>query len=128
MNKLVIIFLAVGVSAVPSSLFAHHGNASYDETKMVTVKGTVTAYMWQNPHVLVRVDAKNDAGETVHWVMEASSTVSETASGWNRTTFKPGDEVILEVAQLKNGNPAGRFKGGKIVINGIVFKQGVPGQ
>ena len=29
---------------------------------MVTVKGTVTEYVWSNPHVLVKVDAKDDSG------------------------------------------------------------------
>ena len=124
MNKLAIIFLAViGWLAVSVPLFAHHGNVSYDTTKTVTVKGTVTAYSWQNPHVLLRVDAKDDAGNTLHWIIEAQSTVSQSAAGWSKTTFKPGDEVVIDVIPIKSGNPVGRFKG-RIVINGTVFKEG----
>ena len=57
------------IVAVP--LFAHHGNASYDSAKTVTVKGTVTDYIWANPHVFLEVDAKDNSGNKVHWTIEA---------------------------------------------------------
>ena len=61
-NKLAPIFVAVVVLlAVSVPLFAHHGNAAYDTAKTVTVKGTVTDYIWTNPHVFVKVDAKDDS-------------------------------------------------------------------
>jgi hypothetical protein len=44
--------LALAASGVIVSvpLFAHHGNASYDSTKTVTVKGTVTvAFTYSTP-------------------------------------------------------------------------------
>jgi len=41
--------LAVGFLAVSFPLFAHHGNASYDTAKTITVKGSVTEYIWANP-------------------------------------------------------------------------------
>ena len=115
-NKVAIISLAVVVlSAVSVPLFAHHGNASYDTTKTITLKGTVTEYIWANPHVFLKVDAKDDSRNTSHWVIEAQSTVTQNAAGWSRTTFKAGDEVTLEVTPIKNGSPIGRFKG-RIVI------------
>ena len=123
-KKLAIVFFAVvGLSLVSAPLFAHHGNASYDTTKTVMLKGTVTDYIWANPHVFLKVDAKDDSGNTVHWIIEAQSTVTQNAAGWSKATFKPGDEVTLEVTPMKNGAPVGRFKG-RIVINGTVFKDG----
>jgi hypothetical protein len=123
-KKLAIIFFAVvGLSVVSLPLFAHHGNASYDTTKTVMLKGTVTDYIWANPHVFLKVDAMDDSGNTVHWIIEAQSTVTQNAAGWSKATFKPGDEVTLEVTPMKNGAPVGRFKG-RIVINGTVFKDG----
>jgi len=123
-NKFAIIYLAVIVlPAVSGPLLAHHGNAAYDTTKTITLKGTVTEYTWANPHVFLKVDAKDDGGNTSHWVIEAQSTVTQNAAGWTRTTFKAGDEVTLDVIPIKNGSPIGRFKG-RIVINGTVFKAG----
>lgn len=122
-------FLVVSLLAVSVSLFAHHGNAAYDTTKTITVKGTVTDYVWANPHVFVKVDAKDESGNLVHWVVEAQNPVSMTQIGWSKNTFKPGDEVEIEAMQAKNGNPVG-FLGSssptaprkRIVINGKQFQ------
>jgi len=121
-SKLAIFFFAIA-SLVSPPLFAHHGNASYDTTKTVVVKGTVTEYIWANPHVFLKVDANDDSGNALHWVIEAQSTVTQNAAGWSKNTFKRGDEVSLDVTPIKNGAPIGRFKG-RIVINGTVFKEG----
>lgn len=133
-KKLMALSMAVvGVVAISVPLFAHHGNASYDTSKTVTVKGTVTAYVWSNPHVLLKVDAKNDSGETQHWIIEAQNPLSQTQVGWSKDTFKTGDEVTVEIIQAKNGLPIGRFgvagpqaslptQQSLIVINGKQFK------
>ena len=63
------ILAAVAFLAVSVPLFAHHGNAAYDG-KSVTVKGTVTAWMWTNPHTFLKFDAKDDKGTVVHWIGE----------------------------------------------------------
>lgn len=121
-NKLgTISLLLVGLLAASLPLFAHHGNASYDVSKTVTVKGVVTEYIWANPHVWVKVDAKDENGETMHWVIEAQNLVSQSELGWTNTMFKPGDQVAIDVTPAKNGRPIGRFKG-RIVINGQEFK------
>jgi hypothetical protein len=122
-------FVVVGLLTVCVPLFAHHGNASYDATKTLTVKGTVTEYVWANPHVFVKLDAKDDGGNTVHWIIEGQNPVSMMAIGWTKNTFKPGDEVEIDAMQAKNGNPIG-FLGGasptaprrRIVINGKQFQ------
>ena len=121
-NKLgAISLLVVGLLAVSMSLFAHHGNASYDTEKTVTVKGAVTEYIWANPHVFLKVDAKDDSGNTLHWVIEAQNIVAQSELGWTNTMFKPGDQVVIDVTPSKNGRPIGRFRG-RIVINGQEFK------
>ena len=124
----------VGLLGVSLPLFAHHGNASYDATKSVIVKGTVTGYVWANPHVFVKIDVKDDSGNAVHWIVEGQNPVSMTAVGWTKDTFKPGDEVEIDAMPAKNGNPVG-FLGSasptgvrrRIVINGKLF-QGPQGQ
>jgi hypothetical protein len=113
--------LIAGFLAASSPLLAHHGNASYDTGKTVTVKGTVTAFIWANPHVFLRVDAKDESGNTLHWVIEAENVVTQAGKGWSNSTFKPGDEVSIDATPAKNGQPIGRFRG-RIVINGQEFK------
>jgi len=121
-NKLgTIPLLVVGFLAASFPLFAHHGNASYDTEKTVTVKGAVTEYIWANPHVFLKVDAKDESGTTVHWVIEAQNIVAQSELGWSNVMFKPGDQVMIDVTPVKNGRPIGRFRG-RIVINGQEFK------
>jgi hypothetical protein len=115
--------VVLGLLAVSVPLFAHHGTAVYDISKLVTVKGTVAEYVWANPHVYVKVDAKDDSGNPVHWVVEAQNPISETDLGWSKNTFKPGDEVEIEVKAAKNGRPVGIVgPATRIIINGKQFK------
>jgi len=114
-------FLVAGFLAVSLPLLAHHGNAAYDTAKTVTVKGTVTDYIWANPHVFLKVDAKDDSGNTLHWVIEGQNAVTQATAGWSNSTFKSGDQVVIDVTPAKNGRPIGRFKG-RIEINGQQFK------
>jgi hypothetical protein len=113
--------LVVGFMAACLPLLAHHGNAAYDTAKTVTVKGTVTDYIWANPHVFLKLDAKDESGNTLHWVIEGQNAVTQASAGWTNATFKTGDQVIVDVTPAKNGRPIGRFKG-RIEINGQVFK------
>jgi hypothetical protein len=121
-NRLGIGACLVGVVGFCVQLVAHHGAASFDTGKMVTVNGTVTEYVWSNPHVLVKVDAKEDGGNVVHWVLEAWNPVTQASRGWSKNTFKPGDNVSLGIAPAKNNAPVGEIRG-RIVINGKEFKQ-----
>jgi hypothetical protein len=119
----------VGLLAVCIPAFAHHGGASYDTSKTITVKGTVTEYIWTNPHVLVKLDGKDESGNTVHWVVEGQNPVSMMAISWTKNTFKPGDEVEIDAMPARNGNPVA-FLGTvsptaprkRIVINGKQFQ------
>jgi hypothetical protein len=129
-NKLgIICFVVVSLLAVSVPLHAHHGNAAYDTSKTVMVKGTVTDYIWSNPHVFVKIDGKDDSGNTVHWIVEGQNPVSMLQIGWTKNTFKPGDEVEIDAMQAKNGNPVA-FLGSasptaprrRIVINGKQFQ------
>ena len=124
-----IVSLAVfGLLAISVPVFAHHGNAAF-ESKLTTVTGTVTEYFWANPHVLVRIDAKDASGNTAHWTVEAQNTVSMRDIGWRPDTFKPGDVVTIDVNQAKNGHPVGSTGGSsptsakrRIIINGKQFQ------
>ena len=121
-GKLGIGGLLVAVVGLSVPLSAHHGTASFDTGKTVTVKGTVTEYVWSNPHVLVKVDAKDENGEIAHWVLEAQNPVTQAGRGWSKNTFKAGDEVSLDITPAKNNRPVGEIRG-RIVINGKEFKE-----
>jgi Family of unknown function (DUF6152) len=123
-NALVsILFVLVGCFAVSAPVFAHHGNASYDYSKTVTLKGTVTKWVWANPHSLLFFDVKDEKGDTVHWVAEAGNPVDMLRDGWTATSLKTGDEMTIDVMPSKNGAAVGRIR--QVRLNdGKVFGKG----
>ena len=118
MGTRMILFLAlIGATlAVCGSLSAHHGTAaSYDMSKSVTVKGTVTEFRWANPHVQLYFDVKDDQGNVVHWGGEMLSPAVLSRRGFNRNTLRPGDQVTVTLSPSKVGNPVGVV--GQIVVD-----------
>jgi hypothetical protein len=121
-HKLAIAFAAAAVLCISSvSLLAHHGNASYDYDKKVKVSGTLTEWLWANPHCFLKFDAKDDKGELVHWVVETSNPQDMARQGWARDSFKPGDDITVTLIQAKNGRPIGRLVGKDVLLNGKPF-------
>jgi hypothetical protein len=101
---LFILFAAAIALLSPMQGFAHHGTAGYDTTKLVTIKGVVTEFHFNNPHVEISLDVKKDDGSVESWQGELNSpNILARASGWNRNTLKPRDEVILVGYRSKNG-------------------------
>jgi hypothetical protein len=103
---LVIAFLGVAAMACRSAL-AHHGQAAYDVNKIVTIKGTVTRWIWSNPHCILFVDATDDHGQVIHWIGEVQNPLSMSNMGWANDSFKPGDMITLRLTPAKNGAPIG---------------------
>ena len=116
-KKLGIVAVTVSVFACAVPLLAHHGVASFDTTKTLKLTGVVTDYVWSNPHVLVKLDAKDESGTVTRWVVEVWNPVTQSASGWTKNSFKPGDEVVADVTPAKNGRTVGEFRG-RVEVNG----------
>lgn len=74
------------------TLSAHHA-WPVDRAKQVTVKGTVTAFNWSNPHVMIDLEVRTDAGKMEKWNIGGPSTERMTGNGWDRNTLKPGDVI-----------------------------------
>jgi hypothetical protein len=88
--------------------FAHHGtNITYDVSKTVVLKGTVTEFKFANPHVEIHLDVKDDSGKTVNWNIESAGVYYWSKLGWNKTSLKPGDQVTITLNPARAGTPAG---------------------
>lgn len=84
-------------------LLAHHGVAGYDMTKVLTLKGTVTSFEWNNPHNEIYFDVTDDSGKVSHWVAETEPPAVMLEHGWGRRSLKPGDPVTVFCWGAKNG-------------------------
>jgi hypothetical protein len=108
--------LVLGVLLASISTSAHHGEANYDTSEVVDVKGTVSDFQFINPHVLIRIDAKDSSGNVENWTCEATSPNFLLRRGWTKSTLKPGDEITASGHRAKNGAPLLRLM--KIIANG----------
>ena len=108
-KSLQIFALVIGISIFSSAALAHHGSAAYDTDKRVTIKGTVTDWLWSNPHCILQLDVTDASNQVVHWYAETENPSTITHLGLSRTSFKPGDEVTVTMITVKNGKPLGRI-------------------
>jgi len=109
-----VLLATAAVLMMAAPLIAHHGAASFDTERELTLKGTVTEWIWANPHCFLKFDAKDDTGTVRNWVVESQNPTDMTVRGWRRTSFKVGDQVTVTLQPVKNGAPVGRIR--KVVL------------
>src|SRR5271168_1799699 len=99
---------------VAAPIFGHHGTSAYDTTKLTTVKGTVTDFQFNNPHVMISVETKDDKGKVEMWTSEANSPNVLTRHGWDRDIIKKGDQITVIGNRGKNGSKTLRLQ--KVIL------------
>jgi hypothetical protein len=103
-NRLVLLAIA-GLLVAAWPLAAHHSfKAEYDESKPVTLKGAITRIVWNNPHVLMYLDVKDDQGKTANWELELASPNGLLSQGWKVDSLKPGDQVSVTGFRARDGS------------------------
>jgi hypothetical protein len=121
MGSRLVMAATVGILILGAMPFAHHGApALYDVLNPITIKGTVTEFVWSNPHCQIYLDVKDERGNVVHWSIESNGPGQLTRAGWTRRTLNPGDEITVTLIPAKSGEPVG-FSGwalgrGKVVL------------
>lgn len=103
-----VIAAALLLSRAPA--LAHHGAATFDTVAEITIKGTVTEWVWSNPHSILRLDVKGDDGSVKKWSVATANIADLSKRGWSRRLFKPGDEVTVLIQPAKSGEPVGMIR------------------
>lgn len=98
LSGIFVVFLASGASA-------HHPFAAeFDESKPVTLTGTVTKFEWKNPHAMVYIDGRDSAGQRGQWTIELGGMDELMKQGWTRDSIKSKDSVTIEGWRAKDGS------------------------
>ena len=74
-------------------LVAHHGWTGYDDSKAFTVTGVIREVQWQNPHVLMRVQANQGKGRT--WLAYLAPISRMETRGLKQDALKSGGTATL---------------------------------
>src|SRR5438552_3993565 len=90
------VVMTLGFILSSSVLLSHHAIAAkFDASKPVTLKGTVTAIDWANPHVHIFANV-SEGNVLTNWSIELDSPIDLQRSGWSKSTLKPGDAITVQ--------------------------------
>jgi len=101
------VVLALVSGAVPLS--AHH-SWPVNQSRLVTVKGTVMEFAWENPHPMMTLEVRTDDGKSEKWLVGGPALNRMEANGWTKTTVKPGDVITGIGYQFANGEKIVRLE------------------
>jgi hypothetical protein len=107
-NVLSALSVAIVFPLVSGLLWAHHSNAVIDKDNATTVTGTVTKLVFTNPHPAFYFDAdvKGSQGNVVNWfAISGGGVLALRKVGWTNKTLKPGDRILVQGHQIKDGRP-----------------------
>jgi len=131
-NDFIALCVAIAILVMPMAASAHHGTgASYDLSKLVTVKGVITKFAWSNPHSQLYFDVTDDKGNVEHWSAELNAPGNLERAGYTRKgmldLFKVGSDVTVSGFRSKAGTPVMVFSKA-VMADGREFKtQNGPG-
>jgi hypothetical protein len=100
MNRTYLALLATAAILLGAPVHAHHSfAATYFVDQEVSIDGTLTQFMFRNPHSFVKVMVKDKQGQEQVWSVEWGGGAQLTQEHVTRETLKSGDHVIV------TGNP-----------------------
>ena len=88
------------VAVIGGRAYAHHSfAATYFVDQNIKIEGSLTQFMYRNPHSFLKVDAPDDNGQVQTWSIEWGGGAQLSQAHVTRDTLKPGDHVVI------TGNP-----------------------
>jgi hypothetical protein len=118
-------FSALALGATPAA--AHHSFAMFDQTKQISITGTVKEFQYTNPHSWVMVMVPGADGKDVEWGFESEGPSTLLRAGVKKSDLQPGDKVTAVAFPMRDGRPAGSLisitkADGKV----LTFRRGPP--
>ena len=98
--------VAAALTMTTAAPRAHHASAAeFDDTKPVTLTGTITKVEWINPHSWIYVSVTGPDGSVVEWKVQGGSPNGLLRRGVKRDVLRPGMVIAVEGARAKDGTP-----------------------
>jgi hypothetical protein len=116
------------LSAAAAPAMAHHSFAMFANDKTVTIKGTVKALEWINPHSWLHVVAMGTAGAPEEWAFEMGSPGMMATRGWKKDTLKVGDKITVVAHPMRDPEAHGGSEMSVTLPSGAVLGSSKPGK
>ena len=101
MNLSRIFGASIGVATVALLAFvlpvlAHHASTPfYDPETVVDLEGSVTRFVFRNPHAFLFVDVEDEQGQNSEWTVELGAPVGLRRVGWTPDSLPVGMMIKL---------------------------------
>jgi len=102
--------LFLSVIFVAASAFAHHGfQAEFDGSRLIYVKGTLTKFEWENPHMFLYLESTDANGKVTQWQFEGASPTVVKRTGTYREDLiaNVGKIITVRACPAKDGTNRG---------------------
>jgi hypothetical protein len=96
------VFATITLISAAVPLSAHH-SWPVNMAQLVTVKGTVVEFAWENPHPMITLEVRTDEGKVEKWLVGGPAINRMEANGWTKTSVKPGDVLTGIGYQFTDG-------------------------
>jgi hypothetical protein len=93
----------IGVCLLTAPSDAHHSYTAYDESRPILLRGVVTEFRWENPHILIFMEVKDNAGRAAIWIVEGSPPGRVRGSGM-KNALKRGDVITVGGMPARNSS------------------------
>ena len=102
--------VGLALAAIAPSASAHHSPVMFDQSRTVSLEGTVRQFQWTNPHCYIQLVVE-DGGRQTEWNMEMGAPVYLYNRGWRPSTLKAGDRIRITASPLRSGANGGLVLG-----------------
>jgi hypothetical protein len=108
-TRRIVLGLVLLVSA--NEAWAHHSYAMFDQTRKVTIQGTVRTLEWVNPHIWVWIDVADGKGGVTTYGFETNAPAELTRFfGWTKRSLTAGETITVDYSPLKSGANGGALR------------------
>jgi hypothetical protein len=83
------------LAVVPSARAHHSVPVNFDQSKEITITGTLTEAKWINPHSRFRIEVKQEDGMSVEWLVEMGAVNTMRRAGFEIDKFVVGDTLTI---------------------------------
>jgi hypothetical protein len=127
MSKALTIVAGLAALASAAPALAHHSFAMFDQSKQISISGTVKDFQYTNPHSWVIVTVLGADGKQTDWGFESEGPSTLLRSGIKHSSISPGDKVTATAVPMRDGRPAGSLiKITKADGSVVTFRAGPP--
>lgn len=116
----------VSLSLIVNAASAHHSDAAFDSHQLITLRGVVTRFSWENPHIRVYLDVTDAGGARATWAVEGNPPGRIGGRGL-KNALKVGEAVTISAYRAKDPSARSARGYGLVLADGRRFMIGSSG-